>query len=87
MHSHARTSAENDDNPYLPLLPLILSPESARRSSQKNDWERQPIARVTLATPADQMEAHRKSDQHRDDPCTDRPHKRALARISPRSIS
>jgi hypothetical protein len=37
MHSHARTSAEIDDNVilYRSLLSLILSPEIARRSSQK----------------------------------------------------
>src|SRR5437870_9081523 len=38
MHSHARTSAKIDDNLilYRSLLPLILSPEIARRSSQKS---------------------------------------------------
>ena len=41
MHSHARTSAKIDDNLilYRSLLPLILSPEIARRSSQKKELE------------------------------------------------
>jgi hypothetical protein len=37
MHSHARTSAKTDATLVLSrtLLPLILSPETARQSSQK----------------------------------------------------
>ena len=49
MHSHARTSAKIDDNPILCIPPLLLSPEMARRSSQKKATRSLSFERWTLS--------------------------------------